>query len=116
MPAHRAHPNPNPNPNPNQVLQCLHVVLLHCRGAYPDLWAVLKFVPKKNGLNPVLALLAREGAEAVATSVASLPPRALRRQLDDLQRALEQSWALISCYLTQVRGRVRVRVKVRARR
>ena len=82
-----------------EVVQCLHIVLLHSREAYPDLWAVLKFVPKKNGLSPVLALLAREGAEAV--SVATLPPRALRRQLDDLQRALEQSWALISCYLTQ---------------
>ena len=82
-----------------EVVQCLHLVLLHCREAYPDLWAVLKFVPKKNGLSPVLALLAREGADAV--SVATLPPRALRRQLDDLQRALEQSWALISCYLTQ---------------
>lgn len=88
-----------------EVLMCLHIVLLHCREAYPDLWAVLKFVPKKNGLSPVLALLAREGADAV--SVATLSPRVLRRRLDDLQRALEQSWALISCYLTQpqsVRG------------
>ena len=85
-----------------EVLGCLHIVLLHCREAYPDLWAVLKFVPKKNGLSPVLALLAREGADAV--SVATLSPRVLRRRLDDLQRAFEQSWALISCYLTQPQG------------
>ena len=79
------------------VLNCLHVVL--CQQSYPDLWAVLKFVPKKNGLNPALSLLAKEGTDAV--SVASLTPRVLRRRLDDLQRTFEQSWVLISCYLSQ---------------
>lgn len=58
------------------VLSCLQSVLARCREAYPDLWAVLKFVPKKNGLNPTLALLAKEGAAAV--SVADLRPRALQ--------------------------------------
>ena len=85
-----------------EVVGCLHTVLTRCREAYPDLWAVLKFVPKKNGLSPVLALLARGGADAVSVAkVDGLTPRAMRRQLDDLQRAFEQSWALLSCYLTQ---------------
>jgi hypothetical protein len=82
-----------------EVLSCLQIVLARCQEAYPDLWAVLKFVPKKNGLNPVLAALAAKGADAV--SVADLKPRVLRRRLEDLQRAFEQSWALISCYLSQ---------------
>ena len=81
------------------VLNCLHIVLTRCQQSYPDLWAVLKFVPKKNGLNPALSLLAKEGTDAV--SVASLTPRVLRRRLDDLQRTFEQSWVLISCYLSQ---------------
>ena len=82
-----------------EVLSCLHVVLTRCQEAYPDLWAVLRFVPKKNGLNRALARLASEGTDAV--SVAELKPHALRRRLDDLQRSFEQSWALISCYLSQ---------------
>ena len=70
-----------------EVVECLHTVLMRCREAYPDLWAVLKFVPKKNGLSPVLALLAREGADAVSDATLTLTPRAMRRQLDDLPRA-----------------------------
>ena len=77
----------------------MHVVLTRCQEAYPDLWAVLRFVPKKNGLNRALARLASEGTDAV--SVAELKPHALRRRLDDLQRSFEQSWAFISCYLSQ---------------
>ena len=42
-----------------EVLGCLQCVLAQCQAAYPDLWAVLQFVPMKNGLNPHLALLAR---------------------------------------------------------
>ena len=46
-----------------EVLGCLQCVLAQCQAAYPDLWAVLQFVPMKNGLNPHLALLARWSAE-----------------------------------------------------
>ena len=65
---------------------------------YPDLYAVLKFVPKKNGLNPSLAKLSEGDTAAVA--IDGLKPREVRRQLDDLQRALEQTWLLLACYLT----------------
>ena len=68
---------------------------------YPDLYAVLKFVPKKNGLNPALATLqAADEAAIAALAIDRLKPRAVRRRLDDLQRALEQTWLLLGCYLT----------------
>ena len=47
-----------------EVLGCLQCVLAQCQAAYPDLWAVLQFVPKKNGLNPVLSLLAKKSSES----------------------------------------------------
>ena len=46
-----------------EVLGCLQCVLAQCQAAYPDLWAVLQFVPMKNGLNPHLARLARWSPE-----------------------------------------------------
>ena len=58
-----------------------------------------QFVPKKNGLNPMLAALQEGRVDDI--SIAALKPRQVRRRLDDLTRALEQSWLLLECYLTQ---------------
>ena len=62
-----------------EVLGCLQCVLAQCQAAYPDLWAVLQFVPKKNGLNPVLSLLASEEGGPAAVSIEHLKPRQVRR-------------------------------------
>uniref|UniRef100_A0A7S4EV14 Uncharacterized protein n=2 Tax=Chrysotila carterae TaxID=13221 RepID=A0A7S4EV14_CHRCT len=80
------------------VLSCLRDLIVNCQRNFPDLYAVLKFVPKKNGLNPLLALL--EDGQADAVRLETLRPREVRRRLDDLLRALEQSWLLFNCYLT----------------
>ena len=74
-------------------------MMVAIQAAYPDLYAVVKFVPKKNGLNPLLAELLN-GADPDKLRIDALKPREVRRQLDDLKRALEQSWLLIGCYLT----------------
>lgn len=39
------------------ILQLLLQLMVGIQERYPDLYAVLKFVPKKNGLNPLLASL-----------------------------------------------------------
>ena len=104
------------------VLSLLLQLLVVSQANYPDLYAVLKFVPKKNGLNPILARLQvsiekecatvadeeyndclQGGVEVVAedsVSIEHLKPREVRRKLDDLARALEQSWLMLGCYLT----------------
>eukprot|EP00965_Chrysotila_dentata_P144440 4770633-Pleurochrysis_carterae.AAC.3 len=84
------------------VLSCLRDLIVNCQRNFPDLYAVLKFVPKKNGLNPLLALL--EDGQADAVRLETLRPREVRRRLDDLLRALEQSWLLFNCYLTLPNG------------
>ena len=80
-------------------LSCLQSVWMGCQEAYPDLWAVLRFIPKKNGLQQELARLQRDGVDAV--SLTHLSPHQARRRLDNLRRAFAQSWALLSCYLSQ---------------
>lgn len=79
-------------------LSLLLRLVLRSQERYPDLYAVLKFVPKKNGLNPSLEKLLAGDEAAVA--IDSLTPREVRRNLDDLQRAIEQAWLLFGCYLT----------------
>ena len=64
-----------------EVLGCLQCVLAQCQATYPDLWAVLKFIPKKNGLNPVFALLTSERGGPLAVSIEHLKPRQARRHL-----------------------------------
>jgi len=54
-------------------------------------------VPKKNGLNPELAKLAN-GEEI--QSLEDARPREVKRAVSDVQRAIEQSWLLLCCYLT----------------
>lgn len=76
---------------------CLRAVLVESLRRYPDLFAVLKFVPKKNGLNPMLALMEDAGA---GPSLDGLKPREVKRQMEDLSRSLEQTWLLLACYLT----------------
>ena len=49
------------------ILACLRGMMVQSQAKYPDLYAVLKFVPKKNGLNPLLAQI-DEGADASAPS------------------------------------------------
>ena len=49
------------------ILQLLLQLMVGIQERYPDLYAVLKFVPKKNGLNPLLASLqARRAARAAS--------------------------------------------------
>ncbi len=91
------------------VLVLLLELVVASQARYPDLYAVLKFVPKKNGLNPLLSRLngweggaEGEGAHELEASlgIEALRPREARRRLDDLSRALEQCWLLLSSYLT----------------
>jgi len=90
-----------------QTYESYLVVLCHIMEAsqarYPDLYAVLKFVPKKNGLNPLLAKV-QKGPLPPEARLTDVKPREVRRRLDDTQRALEQSWLLLSCYLTLPKG------------
>ena len=81
-----------------EVLQTLFAVLVGSQQRYPDLWAVLKFVPKKNGLNPLLQRVSEGDLEAL--SLEGQRAREVRRRLDDLQRAFEQTWLLLCAYLT----------------
>jgi len=81
------------------ILQLLLQLMVGAQARYPDLYAVMKFVPKKNGLNPLLAQL-QEGTDPQELRIDQLKPRDVRRRLDDLQRALEQSWLLLGSYLT----------------
>ena len=81
------------------VLTMLLHMLVTIQSNYPDLYAVLKFVPKKNGLNPILAGLA-DGEDPERYRIDEKKPREVRRRLDDLGRTLSQSWLLLSCYLT----------------
>ena len=60
-----------------EVLGCLQCVLAQCQAAYPDLWAVLQFVPKKNGLNPSLAELLN-GREPDSMRMDDMKPREVR--------------------------------------
>lgn len=76
---------------------CLQTIIGETQRQYKDLYAVLKFIPKKNGLNPLLAAM-REGGPP--PSLGDVKPREARRALEDLSRALEQTWLLLSCYLT----------------
>ena len=55
------------------VAKCLLKLVVECQARYPDLYAVLKFVPKKNGLNPILASLQKGNEDAVA--IGQLKPR-----------------------------------------
>lgn len=73
-------------------------MLVAIQPTYPDLYAVLKFVPKKNGLNPALAKVQKGDSEA--TRIDKLRPRDVKRRLEDLGRTVEQSWLLVCCYLT----------------
>ena len=85
------------------LLAVLYELVVRSQARYPDLYAVLKFVPKKNGLNPLLAQLAQQPDPALAAAslgISGLKPREVRRKIHDLQRALEQSWLLFSAYLT----------------
>lgn len=75
-------------------------LMVGIQAKYPDLYAVLKFVPKKNGLNPLLAQLSAEGTDPESMRIDELRPREVRRRLDDLRRTLGQSWLLLSTYLT----------------
>jgi hypothetical protein len=61
-------------------------------------------VPKKNGLNPLLAKLAN-GEEI--QSLENARPREVKRAVSDVQRAIEQSWLLLCCYLTLPNRQVR---------
>ena len=81
------------------ILACLRGMMVQSQAKYPDLYAVLKFVPKKNGLNPLLAQI-DEGADASAVALDGLRPREARRRIEDAQRTLEQSWLLLHAYLT----------------
>jgi len=80
-------------------------MLVALQAAHPDLYAVLKFVPKKNGLNPWLASVQK--GNAGAARIDKLRPREVRRRLDDLQRTFEQSWLLVCVYLTTGSSAVR---------
>ena len=82
-----------------EVLSLLLHMMVEIQARYKDLYAVAKFVPKKNGLNPVLAAL-QDGASPEAMRIDHLKPREVRRRLDDVGRALSQTWLLLSCYLT----------------
>ena len=108
------------------ILQLLLQLMVGIQERYPDLYAVLKFVPKKNGLNPLLAslqarrrasrhcspaathtpsrrrpfLAAQSGVDPESMRINEMRPREVRRRLDDLKRALEQSWLLLGVYLT----------------
>ena len=66
---------------------------------YPDLYAVIKFVPKKNGLNPLLGSL-QKGDDPETLRIDQMRPREVKRRLDDLRRAMDQSWLMLSSYLT----------------
>ena len=58
-------------------------LVVRCQQTYPDLYAVLKFVPKKNGLNPLLARRAsgtlprpfRGPSEALPSHIDGTAPR-----------------------------------------
>ena len=82
-----------------QVLDLLLHVMVEVQARYPDLYAVVKFVPKKNGLNPLLASLV-EGVDPNSLSIEKLKPREVRRRVDDLRRAMAQTWLMLGCYLT----------------
>ena len=88
------------------VLACLRELVVRSQANCPELYAVLKFVPKKNGLNPLLAQLGDWDGGGPAVDVPEelrlegLKPREIRRRLDDLSRAFEQSWLLTSTYLS----------------
>ena len=82
-----------------EVLSLLLHMMVEIQARYKDLYAVAKFVPKKNGLNPVLAAL-QDGASPESMRIDHLKPREVRRRLDDVGRALSQTWLLLSCYLT----------------
>lgn len=88
------------------VLACLRELVVRSQANCPELYAVLKFVPKKNGLNPLLAQLGDWDGGGPAADVPEelrlegLKPREIRRRLDDLSRAFEQSWLLTSTYLS----------------
>jgi len=63
------------------LLLLLHL-MVGVQQKFPDLYAVLKFVPKKNGLNPLLAKLqAAEHSKAAteAVRIDQLRPREVRR-------------------------------------
>jgi len=75
-----------------QAAECLRAVLATAKKSYPDLWATLKFVPKKNGLNPMIAAMEKGGAPP---SLEGRTPREARRALEDLTRALEQACSLV---------------------
>lgn len=81
------------------VLSLLLRMMLEIQARYPDLYAVVKFVPKKNGLNPTLAALL-DGVDPQSMQIDGLKPREVRRRLDDLGRALSQTWCMLACYLT----------------
>lgn len=84
------------------VLGCLLQLVEQCQKKYPKLYSVLKFIPKKNGLNPFLGQL-RDG-KTNAVSIEDLRPREIQRYKDDLQRTLEQCWVLMACYLVTPPG------------
>ena len=75
-----------------EAAECLRAVLATAKKSYPDLYATLKFVPKKNGLNPMIAAMEKGGAPP---SLEGRTPREARRALEDLTRALEQACSLV---------------------
>ena len=84
--------NPPSRQSYPQAAECLRAVLATAKKSYPDLWATLKFVPKKNGLNPMVAAMEKGGAPP---SLEGRTPREARRALEDLTRALEQACSLV---------------------
>ena len=87
------------------VMGAMCGMLVQIQARYPDLYAVLKFVPKKNGLNPLLAKVQR--GDLAATDINGLRPREVRRRLDDVQRSFEQCWLLVCSYLTLASPEIR---------
>jgi len=79
------------------VLALLLKVVVDTQANHLELYAVLKFVPKKNQLNPILAAMVADPNADV--SIETLKPREVRRRLDDVARALKQTWLMLGCYL-----------------
>ena len=56
------------------ILILLLQLMVRIQAKYPDLYAVIKFVPKKNGLNPALAAL-QGGTDPMELRIDQLRPR-----------------------------------------
>ena len=104
-----------------EAAECLRALLATAKKSYPDLYATLKFVPKKNGRvrltltltltrtltpnanpnphsrpnpNPGLnPMIAAMEKGGEPPSLEARTPREARRALEDLTRALEQAWS-----------------------